>query len=127
MLDLQAVQMADMESQINFISQTVAIHKEKVARREIGILTANKVNARQHKILVPAAPEKAVRYVRRPIDYTILDQVIIVMFCYHGSDHLSFSIGGTWSYSAPTTATNASEEEFSDRSWSAWWLLERRN
>ena len=42
MLDLQASQLGEMESQVNHIVQTVAIHKEKVARREIGILTTNK-------------------------------------------------------------------------------------
>ena len=74
-LELQATQMADMESQINHISETVAIHREKVARREIGILTSNKVNARQHKILVPANPERPLKYVRRPIDFALLDDV----------------------------------------------------
>lgn len=75
MLDLQGTQMAEMESQINHISQTVAIHKEKVARREIGILTTNKVNPRQHKILVPANPERPVKYIRKPIDFTLLDDI----------------------------------------------------
>ena len=41
-LDLQAAQLGEMESQVNHITQTVGIHKEKVARREIGILTTNK-------------------------------------------------------------------------------------
>ena len=67
--------MAEMESQINHISQTVAIHKEKVARREIGILTTNKVNPRQHKILVPANPERPVKYIRKPIDFSLLDDI----------------------------------------------------
>lgn len=75
MLDLQATQMADMESQINHISQTVSIHKEKVARREIGILTNNKSNPRDYKILVPANPERQAKYSRKPIDYSILDDV----------------------------------------------------
>ena len=75
MLDLQAIQMVDMESQINHISQTVAIHKEKVARREIGIFTNNKSNPRDYKILVPANHEKQVKYTRKPIDYSILDDV----------------------------------------------------
>ena len=61
--------------QINHISQTVAIHKEKVARREIGILTTNKVNPRQHKILVPANPERPVKYIRKPIDFSLLDDI----------------------------------------------------
>ena len=41
-LDLQAAQLGEMESQVNHITQTVGIHKEKVARREIGVLTTNK-------------------------------------------------------------------------------------
>lgn len=53
----------------------MAIHKEKVARREIGVLTTNKVNARQHKILVPANPERAIKYIRKPIDFSLLDDV----------------------------------------------------
>ena len=46
MLDLQAAQLGEMESQVNHISQTVNIHKEKVARREIGVLTTNKSSNR---------------------------------------------------------------------------------
>jgi hypothetical protein len=46
------------------------IHKEKVARREIGVLTANKTTTRQYKIIAPANPEKPIKYVRKPIDYT---------------------------------------------------------
>lgn len=75
MLDLQTTQMAEMESQINHIAQTVMIHKEKVARREIGILTTNKSTARQHKILAPANPERPIKYIRKPIDYSVLDDV----------------------------------------------------
>lgn len=45
------------------------IHKEKVARREIGVLTANKTINRQYKIIAPVNPEKPIKYVRRPIDY----------------------------------------------------------
>lgn len=33
LLDLQAQQLGEMESQMNHIAQTVSIHKEKVARR----------------------------------------------------------------------------------------------
>nr|XP_006005292.1 PREDICTED: abl interactor 1 isoform X2 [Latimeria chalumnae] len=64
-----------MESSINHISQTVDIHKEKVARREIGILTTNKNTSRTHKIIAPANMERPVRYIRKPIDYTVLDDV----------------------------------------------------
>ncbi|XP_058642846.1 abl interactor 2a isoform X11 [Onychostoma macrolepis] len=75
MLDIQASQLRRMESSINHISQTVDIHKEKVARREIGILTTNKNTSRTHKIIAPANPERPVRYIRKPIDYSSLDDI----------------------------------------------------
>ncbi|XP_062039374.1 abl interactor 1-like [Lepus europaeus] len=75
LLDIQASQLRRMESSINHISQTVDIHKEKVARREIGILTTNKNTSRTHKIIAPANTERPVRYIRKPIDYTVLDDV----------------------------------------------------
>ncbi|XP_063777739.1 abl interactor 1 isoform X10 [Pseudophryne corroboree] len=75
LLDIQASQLRRMESSINHISQTVDIHKEKVARREIGILTTNKNTARSHKIIAPTNMERPVRYIRKPIDYTVLDDV----------------------------------------------------
>uniref|UniRef100_A0A3B5LGF1 Uncharacterized protein n=1 Tax=Xiphophorus couchianus TaxID=32473 RepID=A0A3B5LGF1_9TELE len=73
MLDIQASQLRRMESSINHILQTVDIHKEKVARREIGILTTNKNTSRSHKIIAPANLERPVRYIRKPIDYSVLD------------------------------------------------------
>lgn len=42
---------------------------------EIGVLTANKVSSRQYKIVAPLNPEKPIKYVRKPIDYSILDDV----------------------------------------------------
>jgi len=81
MLDLQSSQIREMESQINHISQTVSIHKEKVARREIGVLTTNKcsnrqgVGEKQYKIIAPANPERPIKYVRKPIDYSCLDHI----------------------------------------------------
>lgn len=55
--------------------QTVDIHKEKVARREIGILTTNKNTTRSHKIIAPSNLERPVRYIRKPIDYSVLDDI----------------------------------------------------
>ncbi|XP_075213789.1 abl interactor 2-like [Lycorma delicatula] len=75
LLDLQTSQLAEMESQMNHIAQTVMIHKEKVARREIGVLTANKTTNRQYKIIAPVNPEKPIKYVRKPIDYNALDEI----------------------------------------------------
>ncbi|XP_053295762.1 abl interactor 2 isoform X10 [Pleuronectes platessa] len=75
MLDIQASQLRCMESSVNHISQTVDVHKEKVARREIGILTTNKNTCRAHKIVAQSNPERPVRYVRKPIDYGVLDDI----------------------------------------------------
>ncbi|XP_078408903.1 abl interactor 2b [Cetorhinus maximus] len=90
MLDIQASQLRRMESSINHISQTVDIHKEKVARREIGILTTNKNTSRTHKIIAPSNPERPVRYIRKPIDYAILDDIghgVKVCFVGLGTGH----------------------------------------
>ncbi|XP_030853494.1 abl interactor 2 [Strongylocentrotus purpuratus] len=75
MLDLQATQLATMESSINHIAQNVAIHKEKVARREIGVLTTNKNCPRTHKVITPPNPEKQLKYKSAPIDFQALDDV----------------------------------------------------
>uniref|UniRef100_A0A3Q3DQ99 Abl-interactor 2a n=1 Tax=Hippocampus comes TaxID=109280 RepID=A0A3Q3DQ99_HIPCM len=75
MLDIQTSQLRCMESSVNHIAQTVGIHKEKVARREIGVLTANKNASRAHKIVAPPNPERPLRYVRKPVDFGALDDV----------------------------------------------------
>ncbi|XP_039522420.1 abl interactor 1a isoform X9 [Pimephales promelas] len=99
LLDIQASQLRRMESSINHISQTVDIHKEKVARREIGILTTNKNTSRTHKIIAPANIERPVRYIRKPIDFTVLDDVG------HGVKHGNNQSvrGGTLSRTNPPT------------------------
>ena len=56
------------------------IHKEKVARREIGVLTTNKTTSRpagvkNPGIVFPDSQERPIKYVRKPIDYTALDDV----------------------------------------------------
>uniref|UniRef100_A0A915JK49 Abl-interactor homeo-domain homologous domain-containing protein n=1 Tax=Romanomermis culicivorax TaxID=13658 RepID=A0A915JK49_ROMCU len=45
------------------------------ARREIGVLTTNKANVKQYKIITPARQEKPKSYIRRNIDYSILDDL----------------------------------------------------
>ena len=56
------------------------IHKEKVARREIGVLTTNKTTSRppgvkNPGIVFPDLPERPVKYVRKPIDYAVFDDI----------------------------------------------------
>ncbi|KAF3694387.1 Abl interactor 2 Abelson interactor 2 [Channa argus] len=100
MLDIQASQLRCMESSVNHISQTVDIHKEKVARREIGILTTNKNTSRSHKIIAPGNPERPVRYIRKPIDYSVLDDIG------HGvkvNGQQNMKLGGGLSRSNPPT------------------------
>nr|XP_046259600.1 abl interactor 2-like isoform X4 [Scatophagus argus] len=106
MLDIQASQLRRMESSVNHISQTVGIHKEKVARREIGILTTNKNTCRSHKIIAPANPERPVRYIRKPIDYSVLDDIghgvkWLLRFKVNGQHNMK--IGGGLSRSNPPT------------------------
>ncbi|XP_029385721.1 abl interactor 2-like isoform X1 [Echeneis naucrates] len=106
MLDIQASQLRRMESSVNHISQTVDIHKEKVARREIGILTTNKNTSRSHKIVAPANPERPVRYIRKPIDYSMLDDIghgvkWLLRFKVNGQGNMK--LGGSLSRSNPPT------------------------
>ncbi|XP_052360880.1 abl interactor 1a isoform X10 [Oncorhynchus keta] len=106
LLDIQASQLRRMESSINHISQTVDIHKEKVARREIGILTTNKNTSRTHKIIAPANMERPVRYIRKPIDYNVLDDVghgVKWLKAKHGNNQPIRGGGGTLSRTNPPT------------------------
>ena len=77
MLDMQTDKLGDMATRVAEIDQIIVIHKEKVARREIGQLTTNKTVRAQHKIVQPSAEETEPtrRYVRQPIDYSILDDI----------------------------------------------------
>lgn len=93
------------------------IHKEKVARREIGILTTNKNTSRTHKIIAPANQERPVRYIRKPIDYSLLDDMghgVKVGICFsllpsftlslecskYNNDRSNCQIGLLWAFSA---------------------------
>uniref|UniRef100_G3PQE5 Abl-interactor 2b n=1 Tax=Gasterosteus aculeatus aculeatus TaxID=481459 RepID=G3PQE5_GASAC len=74
MLDIRASHLRRMESPITHFSQFPR-GRQKVARREIGILTTNKNTSRTHKIIAPANPERPVRYIRKPVDYSMLDDM----------------------------------------------------
>ncbi|XP_060578833.1 abl interactor 2-like isoform X2 [Ruditapes philippinarum] len=79
LLDLQQNQLAEMESNVNHLAQTVNIHKEKVARREIGVLTTNRTTTRplgvKNGIIFPEHGERPTKYQRKNIDYTLLDDI----------------------------------------------------
>ena len=56
------------------VLQTVDMHREKVARREIGAFTTAKRVPRSHKIIPPATgKEPKPKYTRSPIAYSDLD------------------------------------------------------
>ena len=59
--------------------QTVQIHKEKVARREIGVLTTNRTITRplgvKNGIIFPEHGERPTKYQRKTIDYSELDNI----------------------------------------------------
>lgn len=74
-LELQQQQLTEVNGQVNHLAQAVSIHKEKVARREVGVLTTNKNSTRQFKIIAPSNPERPIKYERRPIDFTALDGI----------------------------------------------------
>ncbi|XP_069760711.1 abl interactor 2-like [Narcine bancroftii] len=75
LLDLQASEISNMESSINCLSQRVNMYKEKVARREIGIFTTIRTTPKVNKIIPPSNPIQRVKYTRKPIVYTILDDI----------------------------------------------------
>lgn len=60
-------------SDLHLHLQTVEMHKEKVARREIGILTTIRRVPRGHKIIPPTAAQLRPPYSRQPISYHELD------------------------------------------------------
>uniref|UniRef100_A0A183EKW5 t-SNARE coiled-coil homology domain-containing protein n=2 Tax=Gongylonema pulchrum TaxID=637853 RepID=A0A183EKW5_9BILA len=91
-LDLQGDKISNMASQVLNVAEIIAIHKEKVARREIGFLTVNRSVQKQPRVTVIATQtmdfrledplsytflvvfkERPQRYQHTPIDYTILD------------------------------------------------------
>ncbi|KAG5262993.1 hypothetical protein AALO_G00281250 [Alosa alosa] len=73
LLDTQTSQLSKMESCVFVINQSVNMHKEKVARREIGLLTVEARVPRGKEIVPPESPVVVPEYKRTPISYAILD------------------------------------------------------
>lgn len=67
------------------------IHKEKVARREIGVLTANKTINRQYKIIAPPNPEKPIKYVRKQIDYNSMNLFLYFLNSRYGKKNFQLT------------------------------------
>ncbi|KAF5894504.1 ABI family member 3-like isoform X1, partial [Clarias magur] len=74
LLDAQCSQLRHIESNINLIGLTVDMHREKVARREIGAFTVGKRYSRSNKVIPPASSnDPKAKYSRTPISYSGLD------------------------------------------------------
>lgn len=80
-------------------STRLDICKEKVAQREIGILTANKNTSRTYKTIAHANMEHPVSYVWKPTDHRVLDNLG------HGVEHGNNQLArtGILSRTNPTT------------------------
>jgi hypothetical protein len=75
LFDTQTLIVGDMAESMAHLEHEVKIYKEKIARREIGILTTNKNVIRTVKVKRPDCEEKPVKYIRKPIDYSVLDDI----------------------------------------------------
>ncbi|XP_063076863.1 uncharacterized protein abi3b [Engraulis encrasicolus] len=75
LLDTQTTQLRRMESCVHLLNQSVSVHKEKVARREIGRLTVENKVPREKQIVAPERPVVVPEYKRTPISYTVLDSL----------------------------------------------------
>ena len=56
-------------------AQAVDIHKEKVARREIGALASSKNITRAQKVVVPTQKERPQKFMRQRLDFSCLDSI----------------------------------------------------
>ena len=76
-LDLQSAHLESLESSLKNINCAVDIHREKVARREIGNITSNKsvVNTQGAKIRKPATELSPIKYSRKRVDLSELDNI----------------------------------------------------
>ncbi|KAJ7422277.1 ABI protein family member 3 isoform X1 [Pitangus sulphuratus] len=75
LLDLQAAQLRQVEADVTCVAQRVDIHKEKVSRREIGSLTVTKRFPPCQKIVAPPNPPSLEPYYRKPLNFSVLDDI----------------------------------------------------
>jgi hypothetical protein len=66
----------NMSNSIKELNHQVVVHKEKLARREIGGISSNKIlYDNTEMIKKPEIEEKSTKYSRKPIDYSQLDDI----------------------------------------------------
>ncbi|KAM9267173.1 ABI gene family member 3 [Morus bassanus] len=75
LLDLQAAELQKVEADVSCVAQKVDMHKEKVSRREIGLLTISKRFPSYQKIMPPPSPPCLEPYYRKPLNFSILDDI----------------------------------------------------
>ncbi|XP_032091832.1 LOW QUALITY PROTEIN: ABI gene family member 3 [Thamnophis elegans] len=73
--DLQTTHLQQVEANICSIEQVIEMHKEKVSRREIGMLTVCKTFPPYQKIIYPKKLEPLQPYYRKPLDFNTLDDI----------------------------------------------------
>ncbi|NXC75659.1 ABI3 protein, partial [Anhinga anhinga] len=75
LLDLQAAELRKVEAKVSCVAQKVDMHKEKVSRREIGLLTVSKRFPSYQKIMPPTSPPCLEPYYRKPLNFSSLDDI----------------------------------------------------
>ncbi|XP_054252489.1 ABI gene family member 3 [Indicator indicator] len=75
LLDLQAAELQKVEADVSCVAQRVDMHKEKVARREIGSLTVSKRFPSYQKVMAPPSPPCLEPYYRKPLNFSVLDDI----------------------------------------------------
>ncbi|NWS77816.1 ABI3 protein, partial [Crotophaga sulcirostris] len=75
LLDLQAAELRQVEADVSCVAQRIDMHKEKVSRREIGSLAVSKRFPSYQKIMVPPKPPCLEPYYRKPLNFSILDDI----------------------------------------------------
>ncbi|XP_039189100.1 ABI gene family member 3 isoform X2 [Crotalus tigris] len=73
--DLQTTHLQQVEANVCSIEQVIEMHKEKVSRREIGMLTVSKTFPPYQKIIYPKKLESLQPYYRKPLDFSTLDDI----------------------------------------------------
>ncbi|XP_063156891.1 ABI gene family member 3 isoform X2 [Candoia aspera] len=73
--DLQTIHLQQVEAKVCSIAQVVEMHKEKVSRHEIGMLTMCKTFPLYQKIIYPKSLEPLQPYYRKPLDFSSLDDI----------------------------------------------------